>query len=166
MFELPIFEVPAGGNVSIRSVEGSESGRFEVATDRDGDGRVDVRVMVTAVRLAVPGENGIADRNGNGTADAIDIAMGDAADSNRNGIPDDVEGVVPAPVLEVVGVDAATGRVHLRVRSGASGLVKVERSINLLRWEPIGEGQPVDGVVELFDAPGTDAGFYRATVRE
>ncbi len=166
VFELPAFEVPVGGNVSIRSVEGSESGRFEVATDRDGDGRIDVRVMVTALRLAVPGENGIADRNGNGTADAIDIAMGDATDWNGNAIPDDVEGVVPAPVLEVVGVDAATGRVHLRVRSGTSGVVKVERSVNLLRWEPIGEGQPVDGVVELFDAPSSEAGFYRATVGE
>jgi len=61
-------------------------------------------------------------------------------------------------------VDAATGRVELIVEPVTEGTVLLERSTDLLKWEKVAEGNPVGGIVELRDLPGSDRAFYRATL--
>lgn len=164
VFALPPFDLPAGAHLTIRSIEGVASGRFEVDADSNGDGTPESRVVFTAARLAAPGANGVADRNENGAADAVDIALGTSADTNANGIPDEVEALGTLPTIRVASVDAATGRVELIVEPVTEGTVLLERSTDLLKWEKVAEGNPVGGIVELRDLPGSDRAFYRATL--
>ncbi len=112
---MPPFALPAGGHLTVRSIEGVASGRFEVDTDSNGDGTSESRVVFTAVRLAEPGANGVADRNENGAADAVDIALGTSSDTNANGIPDEAEALGTSPTIRVARVDAATGPVEFIV---------------------------------------------------
>lgn len=164
-FALPPLELPAGGHLAVRSLDGPMSARFEVATDRDGDGRPESTVVFIAGPIADPGMPGAADLDGNGVADAVDIASGDAADANGNGIPDAIETGLLRPVLSLMQVDPASGNVRIRVSDAGTGTLVLERSADLRKWDKVGEAEPVDGAVEFNDGPGATEAFYRVLRR-
>jgi hypothetical protein len=162
-FRLPAVELPDGAVVGIRSVGGADSGRYEIATDADGDGRVDAVVPVVAERLAAPGSHGADDANADGIADAVDIALGTSADANGNGIPDEAEGFAVAPTIGIAGRDAAaTGTIRLTVSAGSGATVVVERSEDLSGWTTVGEGKVGAAAFEIEQPTTASRAFYRA----
>jgi hypothetical protein len=166
VFRLPAVEIPDGAAVGIRSVGGADSGRYEIATDTDGDGRVDAVVPVVAERLAAPGSHGTDDANADGMADAVGIALGTSADANGNGIPDEAEGFVAAPAIGIAARDAAgAGSIRLAVSAGPGATVVVERSENLSDWTTVGEGRPGAAGFELEQPTSGSGAFYRARLK-
>ncbi len=166
VFRLPVVEIADGAVVGIRSEGGAESGRYEIAMDADGDGRAETVVPVVAERLAAPGSRGVDDANADGIADAVDIALGTSADANANGIPDEIEGLLTAPVIGVAGYDpTAPGVIRLAVRAGLGATVVVERSENLRDWLTVGEGKPGVGAFEIEQRTTGSHAFYRARLK-
>lgn len=123
--------IPAGGNARLYPLPG---GQMNFAPDADADGIPETVSALTGAPLFT-GITPVADCDGNGLPDALDIAEGRLADSNGNLIPDDCE--TASISLTSLTQSAGGASLVLELRGTPGSQWTLERSAGLSGWTGI-----------------------------